>query len=159
MVSWSHGSSHQTSSKVPSPGWDQFPIWVSPTPEKHLDHSVSLIFLSLSLSPKLSALPSTSYHLVASLPFPPPITSISAGVAVTSFLALCRCLWPGLPTSSNFSYCGLGIAFWFSNAVLIIFCSTLFSVLIEKNLKSFPLYWYTYYREDWIPQGYRHTST
>lgn len=93
MVSWSHGSSYQTSSNAPSHGWDQFPSWVSPTPEKHLS----------TLSPS-SFCPSVCHHsrqlyllhhYISSVS--PPSTAIPAGVAVTSLLALCSCL-PACPS-------------------------------------------------------------
>lgn len=161
MVSWSHRFSHQTPSNVPSHGWDQFPSWVSPTSEKHFDHSVSLIlFVPQSVTVAVSfTFYILSLHLFC---FPvPSLPSQRVRQSPPSWLSEAAC-WPVLPTPSNVSYRGLGIAaaaIWFSNAVLFIFCWKLCSVLIEKKRKSFPFYWYTYYTEDWIPQGYCHTST
>lgn len=148
--------------------------------------SVDLMGLPIKLHPMSPVMDGTN-SLAGSAPHPRSISgqsvpliffvpqSVTAAVSFTFYILslylFCFPLpalpsqqeWQSPPSWLSAAACGLSfpphqtfhirvsawlLPFDFSNAVLIIFC-----------WKSFPFYWYTYYTEDWVPQGYCHTST
>lgn len=140
MVSWSHGSSHQASSNVPSHGWDQFPRWLGPTPEKHFGHSVPLIFF---VPQSVTAAVSFTFYILSLhlFCFPlPALPSQQEWQSPPSWLSAAACGLSFPPHQTfHIRVSALLLPFDFSNAVLIIFCWKLFSVLTEEKIKKFPL--------------------